>query len=130
MSDLLSVFNWNVRGLNSLVRRETVRDMVQSVKPVVVCLQETKLALFTQQLAIETLGHNLDGYCYLLANGTKSGILVMWQTDHIEATNVTLKDYCLSVEIKFKSTSLGFLLTSVYGHTGEDEGPKKAIRGG
>jgi hypothetical protein len=48
MSDLLSVFNWNVRGLNSLVRRETVRDMVQSVKPVVVCLQETKLALFTQ----------------------------------------------------------------------------------
>jgi exonuclease III len=48
MSDLLSVFNWNVRGLNSLERRETVRDMVQSVKPVVVCLQETKLALFTQ----------------------------------------------------------------------------------
>jgi hypothetical protein len=57
------------------------------------CLQETKLSLINQQLASEILGHNLDGYCYLPANGTKGGILVGWQTDHVEATNYVLNDF-------------------------------------
>jgi exonuclease III len=106
MSELLSVFNWNVRRLNMPARREAFHEMVQSVRPMLVCLQETKLSLINQQLASEILGHNLDGYCYLPVNGTKGGILVGWQTDHVEATNCVLKDFSLSVEIKFK---FGFL---------------------
>jgi exonuclease III len=47
MSELLTIFNWNVRDLNSPARREAVHDMVQSTQPKLVCLQETKLTQIT-----------------------------------------------------------------------------------
>jgi exonuclease III len=56
MIEKLSIFYWNARGLNPPARREAFRDMIQSVNPKLVCLQETKLSQITPQLAIETLG--------------------------------------------------------------------------
>jgi hypothetical protein len=50
MSEQLSAFTWNVRGLNAPARRETVRNMVHPINPKLVCLQETKLSHITSQL--------------------------------------------------------------------------------
>jgi mRNA deadenylase 3'-5' endonuclease subunit Ccr4 len=44
------------RGLNSLARRKVVRDMVQSINPMIVCLQEAEVAVFSSQLVAETIG--------------------------------------------------------------------------
>jgi hypothetical protein len=57
-----TVFNWNARGLNTPARREAVRGMVQAVRPMIVCLQETKLQQITSQTLSEILGPNLDGF--------------------------------------------------------------------
>jgi exonuclease III len=38
---------WNARGLNDRARRDTVHQVVQSCGPIIVCLQETKLALIS-----------------------------------------------------------------------------------
>jgi hypothetical protein len=51
MAELLTIFNWNVCGLNSPARRDVVRDMVQSAQPKLVCLQETKLVQISSQVA-------------------------------------------------------------------------------
>jgi exonuclease III len=42
--DPSKILVWNVRGLNSSVRQDSVRDFVETVKMDVVCLQETKNA--------------------------------------------------------------------------------------
>jgi hypothetical protein len=52
--------------------------MLQSHKPKMVCLQETKLASVHCQTALEILGQALDGYHYLPAGGTRGGILLGW----------------------------------------------------
>lgn len=38
-----SVTCWNVRGLNNPVKRKAVKEFLGSIKPSLVCLQETKL---------------------------------------------------------------------------------------
>jgi exonuclease III len=38
------LLNWNVRGLNNLVRRRVVKNLVIETRPSIVCIQESKLA--------------------------------------------------------------------------------------
>jgi exonuclease III len=59
MSEQLSIFNWNVHGLNMPVRHEVVRDMILATQPMIVCLQETKLATITLHDAASILGPSL-----------------------------------------------------------------------
>jgi DNA phosphorothioation-dependent restriction protein DptG len=92
MADHLSILNWNVRGLNPPARREAVKDMLQSHKAKVACLQETKLASVCRQTALEFLGQALDGYQYLPAEGTKGGILLGWNSDFVRLPTCCLKN--------------------------------------
>lgn len=50
------LLNWNVIGLNGQIRREAVRDMIRTAKPTIVCLQETKLQLISDEIIVQTLG--------------------------------------------------------------------------
>lgn len=55
------VFNWNVRGLNGVGRRQEVKDMVNDHRATIVCLQETKLDMVNDVLINEILGHQFVG---------------------------------------------------------------------
>jgi hypothetical protein len=120
MSNMLSILSWNVRGLNSPVRREVVRDMILKIRPMVVCLKETKLSAFTQQLVLEIIGSNLDMHSFLWAEGTRGGILLAWQSDFIEGSILLLRDFSLSMVFKLKWCASNFCLTTIYGLTDED----------
>jgi exonuclease III len=39
-----SLLSWNVRGLNNPTKQEEVKQVVQLQRPMLVCIQETKLA--------------------------------------------------------------------------------------
>jgi hypothetical protein len=117
MSEQLSIFTWNVRGLNAPVRREAVRDMVQAVRPKLACLQETKLAVISPQIATEILGQRFDGFEYLPANGTRGGIILGWHSDFIVASDLLLKRFSLSMVLRPAWEVSPFLLTVVYGPT-------------
>jgi hypothetical protein len=117
MVEYLTIFNWNVRGLNAPARREVVHAMIQVVHPNLVCLQETKLASVDDQLKLDILGHSLDGYHFLPALGTRGGILVGWNKSYIEVVNPMHRDFSLSLEINLGWNSSTFSLTTIYGST-------------
>jgi exonuclease III len=48
------VFVCNVRGLNDRARRTGVRSIVATMSASIVCLQETKLAIVSLSIVIET----------------------------------------------------------------------------
>jgi exonuclease III len=75
MSEQLSIFSWNVRGLNMPAHREVVRDMILAARPIIMCLQETKLATITLQDAASILDPRLRAYEYLPAHETRGGVL-------------------------------------------------------
>jgi len=58
----LSALSWNVRGLNERARRDTVRTLVDDIRPSVVCLQETKLNVISQHMVYSILGISYTEY--------------------------------------------------------------------
>jgi exonuclease III len=97
MSEKLSVFTWNVRGLNAPACREAVRSMIQSVNQKLVCLQETKLSHISPQLATETLGSRFNEFRFQPANGTRGGIMLEWNSEYIQATDLRIERFTLSM---------------------------------
>jgi exonuclease III len=99
MLEQLSILSWNVRGLNSPTSHEAIRDLILSATPKLVCLQETKLAMITLQTANEVLGYSFNDFKYLPATGTRGGIMLGWHTDFMEASNLELRCFSLSMTI-------------------------------
>lgn len=111
----LTALIWNVRGLNSLARREAVLNMLSVVRPNVVSLQETKLRNVDPSLAREFLGNSLSDFCYLPANGTRGGLLLAWDSEFVTITNPSLRNFSIMASVLLQSTNVAFLLTTVYG---------------
>jgi exonuclease III len=74
-----NVLIWNVRGVNDRGHRDTVRKVVVSCKPILICLQETKLALIDFHVMLSIFGRDYRDFVYLPAQGTRGGILVTWR---------------------------------------------------
>jgi exonuclease III len=68
---------WNARGLNSRARRTIVRDVIALERVIVVCLQETKVAVFSVNMLNELLGPDFD-YSFLPSIRVSRGVLIGW----------------------------------------------------
>jgi hypothetical protein len=76
------ILSWNVRGLNEVVRRDSVQELVRDTGSTIVCLQETKLATIDDATILRTLGQNfLNNTAVLPANGSRGGILLAASND-------------------------------------------------
>jgi exonuclease III len=62
-----AILCWNVRGLNDGAKRASVRNLIISSGAMVVCLRETKIENWNQQLLNETLGLDLVTNCIFFA---------------------------------------------------------------
>jgi exonuclease III len=71
---------WNPRGLNDSAKRDSVRELVDSLRVNLVCFQETKMAVIDRFTVNQCLGPSFDGFDYLPALGTRGGILLAWNT--------------------------------------------------
>jgi exonuclease III len=70
---------WNVRGLNSSVRQDSVKELVDSSQVDVVCLQETKMQIITRRTILSMLRADFSDYVYLPSVGASGGILIAWR---------------------------------------------------
>jgi exonuclease III len=70
------ILSMNVRGLNDPVKRDAVREYVNSLKVNLVCFQETKLVVIDSFVVMQCLGPSFDGFAYLPAQETQGGVLV------------------------------------------------------
>lgn len=77
-AQLMRIVVWNVRGLNAPARRNAVFQVVSTVSPSIVCLQETKLEVVSQAIVQHCLGNKFERFFYLPAAGTRGGILLAW----------------------------------------------------
>ncbi|XP_073360430.1 uncharacterized protein [Aegilops tauschii subsp. strangulata] len=113
----INTLSWNVRGLNCPNRRATVSATIASSSCHIVCLQETKLTIVDQFTAAFLGGNRLRSFAQRPAEGTRGGILILWDDHLVELTNITYTSYCISAMVRIRETELIFKLTSVYGPT-------------
>lgn len=111
----ISIFCWNVRGLNTQARKDAVRETLTSTTSHLACLQETKLTQVDQSLADFLGGPNLRSFAFKPDEGTRGGILLLWNDDFIEVTNVLQSTYNLSASVTLRECNSAFRLTIAYG---------------
>ena len=61
-----SILIWNARGLN-----DSVREVIQSCKADIICIQETKVAVMSSSLFISVCGSEFDNFVTLPPSGTR-----------------------------------------------------------
>jgi exonuclease III len=109
---------WNVRGLNSSVRQDSIKELVGSSQVDVVCLQETKMQIITRRTILSMLGADFSDYVYLPSVGASGGILIAWRRHIGHTGQQKLKDHSISVQF-CKAEGQAWWLTCVYDPQGE-----------
>jgi exonuclease III len=112
--DISKLLIWNVRGLNNKSRRDSVRSLIDSVKPEVVCLQETKKENISMWTVMSTLGADFDEFVFLPADGSRGGILVAWKGNVCKAIASRVDVFSVSVQFQ-QSEGPPWWFTGVYG---------------
>lgn len=114
-SDNFSIVCWNVRGLNAAARVLTVHEMIKTMTAHIVCLQETKLQTIDRPLALFLGAYKFDNFAFKPAQGTKGGILILWNEAAVELGNQEIGRYSISGDVTLRHSSTTFRLTTVYG---------------
>ena len=113
----INVLNWNPRGLNCPKRRDVVCDLVASSSCQIVCMQESKLENVDAFTAAHLGGYRLKQFAQRPANGTRGGILMLWDETKVQATDVVQGTFTLSSLFSIIGSDVSFKLTTVYGPT-------------
>lgn len=122
MDENLVLLNWNVRGLNCPVRRLLVHQLLASSRCSIMCLQESKLAAFTESCREELAGRLLLGAAVLNAEGTRGGVILLWRTDLYAVDQIVVRQF--SITARFSQAGCDpWCLTTVYGP--HDDGRKQ-----
>ena len=89
------VLCWNVRGLNTPARCITVHELMAAMHCHLACFQETKLASVDGAFAAFLSGYKLNRYAHKPAQGTKGCILLLWNDNHLDLSDIVITDQAI-----------------------------------
>jgi exonuclease III len=108
--------------LNTPLKHSGVKDMVQAVHATTVCLQETKMQLFDDNLIREILGSAfVQNYSFLPSRGVSGGILIAVSDNHFRLISSSHSENALTVKLQMLNDAMEWHLTRVYGPQAETD---------
>jgi hypothetical protein len=101
----LDILCWNVYGLNAEARHSTVHETLASSSCHIIGLQETKLQLIDANLVLYLGSCRLPKLEFLPArgpSGKRGGVLLMWNTDFLDAQHIQVRSFSISAMMTLK----------------------------
>lgn len=108
------VINWNVRGLNSEKKWNSIRDKIVESRSDVICLQETKKEFFDASFIRNFCPPQFDSFEFLPSIGASGGILVAWKSTAFLGQLVFSNNYAVSIEFTSRFNNESWVLTTIY----------------
>lgn len=108
------ILNWNVRGINSDKKWNSVKDKIVESKSEIICLQETKRENFDNNFIRNICPPTFDSFVFLPSIGASGGILVAWMGFAFQGQLVFSNTYAISVEFTSLLNNDSWILTTVY----------------
>lgn len=108
------VLCWNIRGLNSDKKWNSIRDKVFETQCNIVCLQETKIQNFDLPFIRNFYPSSFDSFIHLPSNGASGRILVVWQGRQFRGELAFQNEFAMSVTLTSQLNGAAWLLTTVY----------------
>lgn len=99
-----------------MARQEDVKQVVQTYRPMLVCLQETKMQEISNAIVQNAVGHEYaDNFCFLPANNTRGGILIAFRDQHIQLSEIQTSEHTITATVSDNICQEQWTLTVVYG---------------
>lgn len=95
-------------------KRALVKDLISSVNPDSVILQETKLAKVDRRLVKSIWSSRHVAWLSLDASNSAGGIILMWKENQIDVVNSFLGAFSITIQCSFQGQKEGWI-TGVYG---------------
>lgn len=111
---MANILIWNVRGLNKKSHRDVVRQLINTTRPDVVCLQETKTQNMKNIILLSSLGQDFDNHVLCPAVRIRGGILIACKGAKCLAMATWADTYSCSVQFR-NAEGMEWCLTGVYG---------------
>lgn len=102
MNDINCVlFNWNVRGLNSVARRQVVKNLISDHRAPLFAFKKLNSPFVNDLVISEILGHQFIGnYAALPVAGTRGGVIIACSLQRYLMTDIQASQYSVSATIK------------------------------
>jgi exonuclease III len=108
------VMTWNVRGINSAWKWDSVKNKIQMSHCDIICLQETKKENFEQQFIKKICPTQFDCFDFLPSVGTSGGILIAWKGSLFTANNANRNPFGISMDFLSRHNNSKWSLMCVY----------------
>ncbi|GAU51172.1 hypothetical protein TSUD_412070 [Trifolium subterraneum] len=101
-------------GLGGLEKRKEVRKLIGDMKPLIVCLQETKMGVCEDFFCASLWGSSPHAYSFRPSAGASGGLLVMWDTVEVEVWSSASFNHVVQIHGRFIKSDKEFYLFNVY----------------
>jgi exonuclease III len=108
------ILNWNVRGINSDKKWNSIRDKILESGCEIVCIQETKREAFELNFIRKFCPPDFNSFQYLPSVGASRGILVAWKGHLFSGQLAFSNEFAISVDFTAKQNNEQWILTTVY----------------
>jgi len=109
------ILSWNVRGLNEGGKRLRVRNLIRQWKSDIICLQETKLEIISNNIVRSMWVCEFVDWCYLASCGASCGILLMWDMRLVEKIEEYVGEFVLACSFRSVADDFSWAFAEVYG---------------
>jgi exonuclease III len=110
----MKLVSWNVRGLGGFEKRKELRSLVKEKRPLILCMQETKLQLCDTRLCSAVWDGQQANFSFRPSQGASGGLLTIWDTTEVEVWSTSSFDHVLSIHGRFLLSNKKFYLFNVY----------------
>jgi len=110
----MKLISWNVQGLGGLEKRRDVSQLVREKSPFILCIQESKCAMFDDLLCKSIWGDVNVGYSFQPSLGASSGLVTLWNSSEVEVWSTTSFDHVLMITGRFLKSNEQFAVFNIY----------------
>jgi len=122
----MKLLSWKVRGLGGVAKRREVCQLVREKKPLILCLQETKLSVLDALVCNSIWGDVNVNFSYRPSEGASGGIATLWNSNEVEVWSSVSLDHVLAVAGRFLHSGEPFVVFNVYAPC---EAPQQQVLG-
>jgi hypothetical protein len=91
-----------------------VRNALSLACPIVICIQESKLAALDDRKARSFLSQNVSAFETVDAMGSHGGIVSAWDPNVLSLTSSFWRSFSLTTCLSSTTSELSFMLTNIY----------------
>lgn len=111
---MMNVLSYNLRGLGGLEKKHEIHNLVQTHKPKVLCIQETKMEVVDRSLCTWLWRSVECDFLFKSSDGRSRGILTIWDNNLFFAKKKISKEHYLWLVGEWGASRTHINLVNVY----------------